>query len=185
MKKFLTSKKGIVLLVTAIAAIVAAVGAYAYFTSTGHGSTTASVGQATNWNVAADSLAPTIGDPSTYLYPGQGSIESTGTVTNVGDPNQKLHKLVATIDAPTGMAALLADSDQVACSAADFALSKTTAGSGWVIAADGLSATQTINQDLLPTGTYDWSGLSVSMRDLNQNQDNCQSATVNLSFDAS
>ena len=44
MKRFLTSKKGLALLATFVVAAVAAVGAYAYFTSTGSGTGSASVG---------------------------------------------------------------------------------------------------------------------------------------------
>jgi hypothetical protein len=44
MKRFITSKKGLALLATLVVSAVAAVGAYAYFTSTGSGTGSASVG---------------------------------------------------------------------------------------------------------------------------------------------
>jgi hypothetical protein len=182
MKKFLKSKKGIALLATMVVAIAAAVGAYAYFTSTGSDSSTAAVGAAAEWTVDADITANT-------LYPGQGSNYSSGTVTNAGDGNQQLNQIVATIEAPT-LDELIQDELLPDCTAADFALSSV---SDWDVALNGLSATLTVNQDIVPDGTYDWSDLSVSMIDRQDgdpgdgagNQNNCQNATVNLTFDAS
>lgn len=152
--------------------IAGGVAAYAYFTSTGSGTGTAAVGNATAFDVDV------VVDTNT-LYPGHGSNGITVTVTNGGSGNQLLDQIVATIQAPTntGSNASLPD-----CTAADFALS----GGAWVISNGGTTATLSgIGADLDPSDDYTDNTLSVSMNNLNQNQNNCQGATVNLSFDAS
>lgn len=148
--------------------IVGAVAAYAYFTSTGSGAGTATVGTAANWQVDV-----TVG--TDLLYPGYGSADITVDVTNMGSGNQLLDQLVATVDAPTYTAG-------PSCTADDFALS----GGSWVITNGGKTATLSgINADLDPSDVYTDASLSVSMNNLPQNQNDCQGATVNLSFDAS
>jgi hypothetical protein len=181
MKKFLKSKKGIALFATMVVAIAAAISAYAYFTSTGSGNSTASVGAASTWTVTPDITGNT-------LYPGQGSNDSTGDVTNAGDGNQQVNTITATIEAPD-VDALVQDAALPDCAASDFLLSS----SSWTVAADGLSATIHPYDDLAPGETYSWIDLSVSMLDRQDtaagdglgNQNNCQNATANLHFDVS
>ena len=147
--------------------IVGGVAAYAYFTSTGSGTGSATVGTAMNWNVDV-----TVGTDT--LYPGQGSAGITVDVKNVGSGPQRLEQLVATIGAPTNTAG-------PACTADDFALS----GGSWVASPDGTTATLSVGQNLNPNVTFTNVALSVSMNNLPTNQNDCQGATVNLSVAAS
>ena len=76
MKKILKSKKGIVLLATLVVALgVAAFGAYAYFTASGSGSGTASVGD------VANNLYVT-GTAGSTLYPGGAAATVTFSAKN-------------------------------------------------------------------------------------------------------
>ena len=165
------TKKRVIGVVTAIAALALAAGAFAYFTSTGNTTATGSVGKASQWTVADSST------PST-LYPGQGSFAIAGSVTNAGSGNQGLNSLTVTITAPTNTGTI---STEAACTASDFALSSAT-GSGWTIGSGGDSATYTWSTpvDLHPAGVQSYpTGLSISMNDLSHPQDNCQGAIVN------
>jgi hypothetical protein len=96
MKKFLKSKKGIVLLVSAIVAIVAAVGAYAYFTSTGAGTGTATVGDASNQVYVTGSTSGT-------LYPGGPARTVSFSAKNFADSAQSISKIhLVTVQACVG-----------------------------------------------------------------------------------
>lgn len=181
--KLIKSKKGLALLAVLAIVAISAVGAYAYFTSTGTGSGTASTGTSANFTVAQDAFS--VSYPAVTLYPGVNSQPLQGTVTNPGAGHQQLNTITASIQAPT-LAPLASGPN--ACTAADYALS----GAGWAVAANGLSAVKTVNQDLAPAGVYNFSGLSVSMLnradtvagDGSGNQDKCKNATVNLKYDA-
>ncbi len=186
LRKF-RSKRFLALVTVAMLAVTGA--AFAYFSSTGSGTGTASVGQANSWVVAQDAFSPT-GTPAVTLYPGQGIQALTGTSANSGSGNQQLNKIVANIVAPTATHA-----GTNPCTAADYALSSTgtTAGTTWVLSNSNKTATLTVNQDVLAGATYHFSGLSVDMIDRHDtvagdgsgNQDACQNATVNLTYDAS
>jgi hypothetical protein len=80
MKKFLTSKKGIVLLATSVAAVVAAMGAYAYFSSTGTGAGSATVGSSGGILLSS----PVVGD----LYPGAAATPVTVSINNPNPGNE-------------------------------------------------------------------------------------------------
>jgi hypothetical protein len=155
-----------------IAVLAAAGAAIAYFTSSGSGTGTASVGNSSNF-IVSDTSTPVT------LYPGTGSFGIAGTINNPGSANQGLGTLTVTINAPTGMTNP-GDASHP-CSASDFALTGT-GGSGWVVAAGGDSATYTYSSgnELNHGATVGFpAGLSVSMVDHNYDQDNCQGATVN------
>jgi hypothetical protein len=166
-------KKRVLVALTVVGVLAAAGGAYAYFTSTGSTNATATVGSAGSWGVTDTTTAAT-------LYPGQGSEAIQGTVTNNGSGNQQLNTITVTINAP--MVATGAPTPGHACAASDFALSTTT-GSGWTV--NGLSATYSPGKDLSPGGTFNFSGLSLSMVDGNYDQGNCQGATAKYSEAAS
>jgi hypothetical protein len=175
-------KRTLVLLGAAVVAVGLAVGAYAYFTSTGNGTGNATVGTSSAWTVT-----PTDVSASNKLYPGGAGYAVDGSVTNPSTGNQQLHQLVATIQAPTGTGS---DATKPACTAADFSLSNT---GSWVVAGDGQSATLTIDSELTPSGSYPWSGLTLSMVNRSDtvsgdglgNQDNCKDASAHVKFDAS
>lgn len=80
----------------AIAALLVASVAFAYFTSTGSGTGTATVG------TSADNIEVT-GTVTALLYPGGPGAEVTFTATNPEDFNQKLSTIRLTaVDAPDG-----------------------------------------------------------------------------------
>ena len=97
--KHLKSKKGFALLGVLAIVAISAIGAYAYFTSTGTGSGTASTGSATNWLVAQDAYS--VSYPAVTLYPGQNTQPLQGTVKNDGAANQQLFTITASIQAPS------------------------------------------------------------------------------------
>src|SRR5437764_142756 len=92
--KLIKSKKGIALLAVLAVAVISAVGAYAYFTSTGNGTGSATVGNATNWTVgeSAAQITAATGGP---LYPdaaigGSHVLSTAYTVKNPGSGSQSL-----------------------------------------------------------------------------------------------
>jgi hypothetical protein len=168
-------KKKVYVPLTGLVVLALAAGAFAYFTSTGSGTGSAAVGGASNWTVTDTSSAVT-------LYPGSGSFAVAGGVTNpAGGGNQLLSTLTVKLGAPTNAGT---NSNLPACTAADFALSAPS-GSGWTVSSDGDSASYTFNKDVASGSSVNFpSGLSVSMNDLQQDQGNCQGATVNWTDNA-
>jgi hypothetical protein len=166
----LLKKKRVFIPLGVVASLAIAAGAFAYFTSTGSGTGSATVGSPANWTVTDTSTPVT-------LYPGAGSFAVTGTVVNpTGGAHQLLSTLTVTIGAPTGTGT---DSSIAACTAADFALTSANS-SGWVISNGGDTATYTwTNNDLAAGASQAFpTGLSISMNDLAHDQGNCQTATV-------
>lgn len=80
MGKFLKSKKGIVLLATVVVAAAAAVGAFAYFSSTGSGTGNATVGSSAHINLSSDAISG--------LFPGGVDVPVTVHIANPGDGNE-------------------------------------------------------------------------------------------------
>jgi hypothetical protein len=168
MRRF--TKKRLIGAVSLIAVLAMAGGAYAYFTSSGSGNGTGSVGMSSPFTVNDTSTPVT-------LYPGTGSFSIAGTVNNPGSANQGLGSLTVTITSPTPGSN--PGDPTHPCSASDFALS---GGSGWVVAGGGDSATYTYpsGNELDHGATVNFpTGLSISMVDRSYDQDNCQGATVN------
>jgi hypothetical protein len=79
--KLIKSKKGVALLAALVVAVVAAVGAYAYFTTTGSGSGSATVGTSSNLTLA--------GTSASTLYPGTTS-DISFTALNTSPGHQQL-----------------------------------------------------------------------------------------------
>ena len=127
MKKFLTSKKGIVLLATSVAAVVAAMGAYAYFTTTGAGDGTATVG--------TSSALVLYGTAPTNLYPGGPSRTVSFTVDNSSPGNQWIENI--------HLVNVTTDGAHSACNMSDFTMPDVTAqqnfpsGNGQAVTATG------------------------------------------------
>ncbi len=171
MKKFLTSKKGIVLLATSVAAVVAAMGAYAYFTSTGTGTGSATVGTSTPWAVTETAQA---GGP---LYPnptiGVGDIQTnTYTVKNNSNGQQFLTNVTIKVANADGSAWTAVPG----CSASDFSVGGSPVGTTHT------DASQSGN---LASGQTVTSTVTVQMIDNNANQDGCKLATPPLYYSAS
>jgi hypothetical protein len=168
MKKFLFSKKGLVLLAALVVAVAASIGAYAYFSNSGSGTdSTAQVGSVTNaFTVAVG--APTGGT----LYPTSASSLNavtdtyTVTVTNNDEAAENLHSLKYEV---TGTSDAL-------CGASNFSVDGQ---------ADGASHTVVYDDDLAPNSDGSPAdqaqhSFTVRMDDTGLNQDHCQGVTVNV-----
>lgn len=174
MKGFIKSKKGLILLATLVVAAAAAVGAYAWFSSTGHGTGTASVGSvAATGALNVDVTGPT---GAADLYPtalgdANASIQSFGyAVTNPSESNVYLSTVTIAVDSTSLPAG---------CSVNDFSLNGTAVGQ---------SVTDTYNETLsplsdAPANEQDGS-VTLQMVDNGANQDLCQGAAPSLTFDA-
>ncbi len=159
MKRF--GKRTVVLLAVVSAAFVAAVAGYAYWTTTGTGAGSATVGTDTPWDV--DTLAAT-GGP---LTPGGPSQTVGYSVTNPSSGHQSL----------SNVAVKVANNDGSAwdgpgnCSAADFSV-------------NGAGASATYNhgalaQNFAPGASHS-SSFTIQMLDTGVNQNDCRLATVPL-----
>jgi hypothetical protein len=183
--KFIKTKKGISLLAVVALVAIAAVGAYAYFSSSGDGSGTGTVGHATAFTVTGagetGNLYPytqTQLDATPALY----TALTGGSVSNPasGTGNQFLTTLTATIGAPTGGSGV-----PNACTAADFRLYSPTPGTWTISGTNNGVATISPGVSLAPGASYSMTNLSVAMVDSGANQDGCQGATVHIAYHAS
>ena len=164
MKRF--GKRTLVLLAAVSAAAVAAVGGYAYFTSSGSGSGSATVGTDTPWQVTT---AAATGGP---LTPG-GPVQTVGyTVKNNSTGNQQLSSVVVSVATSIGGAW----DGPGSCSAADFSVSGAAAGATY---------THTALAQLFGPGGSDSASVTVRMVETGANQNDCRNAVVPLYFAAS
>jgi hypothetical protein len=160
--KLIKSKKAIVLLAMSIVAIVAAVGAYAYFTSTGDGTGSASVGTTANDVTVSGSVDALPGAGyGVNLYPGGDPVQIDFTASNPENFNQKISTItLASVDAPEG------------CDTTVFHMSDVA------VADDGNLAPNATGAPLSETGT-------LYMDDNNAIQDDCQDGSLTLHFTTS
>jgi hypothetical protein len=183
--KVIKSKKGLVLLGVIAVAAIAAIGAYAYFSSTGHGSGSAAVGTSTAFTISSDAYS---GGP---LTPDGGSATYESVAYRVNNPssgNQNLNQVVVSVagtDGTTGDPTTFDISGGTTpdCTKDDFQLS-VDGGATW--GAAGASVTDTsVAADLAPGANSADGTVLIRMIDTLANQDNCQGATVPLYFAAS
>jgi hypothetical protein len=182
MRTFLKSKKGIAALIATLVVAISAVGAYAYFTSTGSGTGTAKVGTSTTWQV--DSLAYA-GGP---LTPGGGlgTYETVDyNVTNNSTGQQNLANV--NIKVATAIGGAWSNNTafplKPACTAGDFQIS-LDGGTTW--AAAGASADDTeLAGNRAPSTTTANATITLRMIDTGANQDNCKTLDVPLYLFAS
>ena len=167
--KHLKSKKAVVLLVLAIAAI-ASVGAYAYFTSTGSGTGSATVGSDSAWAVGQTGSAGPSLYPDTAI--GTGSIQTkTYTITNPSAGHQNLANVtvkVANADGSPWTSGM--------CNKNDFSVGG---------AAVGATYTDTDSAGNFAGGETRTDSVTVQMIDNGANQNDCRGLTVPLYFFAS
>jgi hypothetical protein len=159
--KLIKSKKGVALLAMLVVAAVAAFGAYAFFTSTGHGSGAAKVGSSTAFTIASDpytggALTPA-GGPLTY--------ESVKyRVTNPSSGAQNLNQAVVSVagTALDGSASpfVLTGGTNPNCTKGDFQLS-VDGGTTW--GAAGASVTDTSIAANLAAGATSAEGADVPL----------------------
>lgn len=151
------SKRAWVLVgIIAVVAAVTAVGGYAYWTTSGAGTGSASTG--TDAGVTVNQTSPSSG-----LYPG-GLVALAGNFTNAAAFNQYVTSVSASIDAFS----LQADNTKPACTEADFFISGSPTAVGQQITPGA------------PNGS--WSGINLNMTNTAANQDNCKTVTVPLSY---
>jgi hypothetical protein len=162
--KLIKSKKGIALLATLAVAVVAAVGAYAYFTSTGAGTGSASVGTSTAFVLH--------GSAAGAVYPGTSSTV-TFTVDNPSTGHQFLNTIhLVSVDAyPTATDRTNHTNAILTCGGAnsassDFQMADVAVNHDYA-AGNGQSVT--------PTGT-------LQMNNLNASQDTCKNAFLELNL---
>ena len=152
MKKFLHTKKAVALGV--IAALAVAVGAYAYFTTSGSGTGEASVGNASEVSL--------VGLITGTLYPGGAPADVSVLVTNTGSGSQNVDKVhLDSIDSDKPGCDVSVDGTNPAFTMGDIDVSTDLTKSG----TDGDHVTK--------TGT-------LQMNDTNANQDACQGANLTL-----
>jgi hypothetical protein len=183
--KLIKSKKALVLLGVLVVAVVAAVGAYAYFSSSGYGTGSAAVGSSTAFTISSDDYAggplTPAGDDSTY--------ESVAyRVTNPSTGSQNLNKVVVSVAGTDGAGAattfsVAGSGGNPACTAADFELS-VDGGTNWGAAGDPVTDIS-VAADLAAGATSDDGTVLIRMIDTHANQDACQGQTVPLHFSAS
>ncbi len=149
-------KKGVAALFAAIVAL-AAVGAYAYWTTSGSGTGGATAGTTAALTIVQDNTV-------TGLYPGGSPVGLNGhfVSTNVGSVT--VNSVTAAVTGVTGAGT---DPGQPACTTADFVIG---GASGPYVVANG-------------SGTL-WSGLTVQLADGVANQDNCKGASAVITYTA-
>jgi len=169
------SRKAVAVLVAGAIVLGGAGAALAYFTSTGAGTGSASVGTAGTWTVNQVGAA----SPANSLYPdaapGGANIETvTYDVTNNGSGTQNLASVSVAVD-PT-FSYVDANGDP-ACTAADFSLDGNTVGT---------SATDaTLAGEVTAGATTTTSTFTIELIDNGKNQDSCENQSIPLVFSAS
>lgn len=153
MKRF--SKKTWVVVGIVLAIAMSAIGAFAYWTTSGSG--TGSGTATTNQAVVVNQTSASSG-----LYPG-GSVALSGNFTNPASFNQYVTSVSATITPFTAQA----NAAKPACTENDFSLSGTPAAVGAQVA---------------PGTGGSWSGITLNMTNAGTNQDNCKGVTVPLAY---
>lgn len=145
----------------AIGALAVAAVAFAFWTTSGDGSGSATVGSDTGVTVS--------GSPANGIHPG-GSVPVTTTVTNSSSTQaQYVANLHVTISIDSTHAA-------DGCSASWFSYKADSQGSG-----DSNPHTVALDTDVAASGTHSVDG-HVFMANPNTNQDACKGATINLAY---
>lgn len=138
--------------------VATAGGAYAYWTTSGSGTGSATTGTSTA--VTLDQIGSI-----TALTPGSPAQAVDFSITNPGTTNQYIASVAVSMTVTPGSIA-----GQPPCTNADFTLVQPTASYG----------------DLTPgLHNYSPSGASLALKNTALNQDNCKTATVSLTFNAS
>lgn len=169
MKRFL-SKKVIVGAVTSAAVIGISSAAFAYFTASGAGTGTASVGTSTAWGVSAASAT---GGP---LTPGGPTESIVYTITNNSSGKQAITSLTASLPTPaSGTGAGNVESGG----------SPTTGGclASWFTATAG-TPSPALNTSIVAGGTATVT-VPVTLNDSGTNQDACQTVTPDIKLSVS
>ena len=151
----LKHNRGKTIAVIGTAFLLAAAGAYAYWTQSGSGTGGAANGTTTAITVKQTSVV--VG-----LYPGGPAVTLSGNFDNPNAGPVRVGTVTASLVDVTGSAGT------PACTIADYTLANATA---------------TVNADV-PSGMAQgaWTGPTIQLKNLATNQDACKNATVNLSY---
>ena len=142
-----------VFVIGAVCALLAAAGAYAFWTSNGAGTGTAA-------SESFEALDITQ-EPVTGLYPGGTAVPITGSIENTNAGAVTIGTITVALTSISG------SSGTPACTTADYVLG---------------SPTITINAVILGLATTDWVGPTIRMIDSATNQNACKNATLNLTY---
>jgi hypothetical protein len=138
-----------------VAFLLAAIGAYAYWTNSGTGTGSAATGTNVGITVVQTSTV-------TGLYPGGPTQALSGNFNNSNSGKVYVASVTAALGSITG------SSGSPACTVADYQLSNATA---------------TVNAEVDPGNAKgSWSGPTIQMLDSATNQDACKNVTVNLTY---
>lgn len=162
MFRSITKKRSVVAL-SIVAVLAVAGGAYAYFSSTGSGTGTASVGTSSPWTVTP---AAATGGP---LVPGSGTETITYTVTNASSGHQKLNTTTASVASNSSGDVTTNGTDVPGCLATWFTVTNTPPAAA----------------DLAGGATQTGGSLTVTMPNVNTNQDSCKGASPDITINAS
>jgi len=164
--RIIKSKKVIALILGTVVAAVLSVGAYAYFTSTGNGSGSATVGTSTTWSVTTLSAT---GGP---LTPGGPTESITYKVKN----NSSGYQNLANVAISVANADASAWTSVAGCSKSDFSIDGAAAGATYNDTAQAAN---------VAPGATATGSITLQMVDSGSNQDGCKNATVPLYLSAS
>jgi hypothetical protein len=135
--------------------LIAAGGAYAYWTTTGSGTGSAANGTTVPITINQTSVI-------TGLYPGGPAVALSGNFNNTNPGAVRVATVTAALVSVTG------SSGTPACTIADYQLNTPVV---------------TINADIASgNGVGAWTGPTVQLKNLATNQDACKNASVNLSY---
>jgi hypothetical protein len=166
MRRFAT-KRRVAALFSVIAVLAMAGAAFAYFTSSGGGSGTGSVG--TSQSDIVVHQTSTVSN----LLPGGPSEPLSGTLENTGSSNEYVTAVTAAVTGVSGGQTL---AGHEACTAGMFQVTGTSTPGEDVKAG---------SSTLVGGGATSWSGLNVQLNDDGNNQDNCQGASITITYTAS
>jgi hypothetical protein len=157
------TKKRTLAALTVVAVLAAAGAAFAYFTSTGSGTGSATIGSATAFNVTVNN--PT-GGP---LYPGSGSESLSYTIKNAGSGTQNLSATSVAVTADTNGDVKHNGASVAGCKASWFSAVDNAPAYGPLAGGASVNGSVTVT---MPDNTTD-------------NQDACQSASPDVAVNAS
>ena len=160
MKKHLSKRRVVVSALIAVLLAIASGVAYAYWTGGGTGTGPAAAGTTTGLTVHQTSNI--VG-----LYPGGPAVTLFGNFDNSNDSAIHISSVTATVTGVTGGNTNV-DQDHPECTAADFTIGGSAAGS-------------TVPKG---TGIGGWTGLNVQLNNGALNQDNCKGASATITYTA-
>jgi hypothetical protein len=140
------------------AALVVAVGAYAYWTQGGSGTGSATAGTTSSLTVNQTSTV-------TGLYPGGPAATLSGNFDNPNSSAVNISSVTASVSSVSNGAS---DGSKPACTASDFQIG-------------GSMGSATVPSG---TGVGSWTGLTIKLLNTAANQDNCKGATANIAYTA-